>query len=120
MELLVTRPFALGHVLWLGVALAACSRGDARMEKLAVGIPKDSALAVLGVAKPDRIDPYVVGGHYIEALYIAKPGADSGSTPDRQMTPVVAVDGNLVGWGWKYWDSVATVHHIVVAQPEKQ
>jgi hypothetical protein len=102
--------------LLVGVVLTACSRPDPRFEKLSVGIPKDSAIALIGIEKPQRSDPYLVNGHYIEALYYAKPGADSGQTPDRKMSPVVVVDGLLAAWGWKQWDSIATANRIVVAR----
>jgi hypothetical protein len=102
--------------LLLGAALTACSRPDARFEKLTVGIPKDSALSLVGVEKPDRTDPYLINGHYIEVVYYAKPSADPGKTPDRKMSPVVVVDGHLAGWGWKQWDSIAKANKIVVAK----
>lgn len=96
--------------------VAACSRSDARLEKLRVGISKDSVQQVMGMEKPRRIDPYLVNGHYIEAMYFAKPGADSGSVADREMSPVVVIDGTLAAWGWKQWDSIATENKIVVQQ----
>lgn len=109
----MAKPLELAGILLLGAALAACG-SDARFEKLAAGIPKDSAMALMGVEKPVRIDPYLVGGHYVEALYYAKPGADSAKVPDRKLSPVVVVDGVLVAWGWKKWDSIATANKIVV------
>ena len=109
----MARPIAIAGILFLGAALGAC-RSDSRFDKLTVGIPKDSALALIGVEKPARTDPYLVGGHYIEALYYAKPGADSTKVPDRELAPVIVVDGVLVGWGWKQWDSIATANKIEV------
>lgn len=115
METAVARPRGIAHVLLLGTVLAAC-RSDSRFAKLTVGIPKDSALALFGVEKPARTDPYLVGGHYIEALYYAKPGADSGSVSDRELSPVIVVDGMLAAWGWKQWDSIAAANKIIVAK----
>jgi hypothetical protein len=97
------------------VAIVAGCSGDARYQTLAVGIPKDSAVKLMGVEKPQRVDPYLTNGHYIEAMYYRKPGQGD-SVPDRKLSPVVVVDGKLVGWGWKTWDSVAEANHIPVAK----
>jgi hypothetical protein len=48
-------------------------------------------------------------------MYYRKPGQGD-SVPDRKLSPVVVVDGKLVGWGWKTWDSVAEANHIPVAE----
>jgi hypothetical protein len=111
----VAKPIVLGGLL-LGVLLTGCSRSDPRLEKLTVGIARDSALALMGVEKPARIDAYLVNGHYIEGLYFKKLGADAAIVADRKMSPVVVVDGRLVGWGWKRWDSIAVANKIAVAK----
>jgi hypothetical protein len=100
--------------LLLGGLVAACKRSDPRFEKLTVGMPKDSALAVMGVEKPVRVDPYMVSGHYIEAMYFARSDADTGKVPDRELSPVIVIDGNLAAWGWERWDSIATANKIRV------
>jgi hypothetical protein len=113
----VSKPMLFVSPLLAGALLAGCGRSDARLEKLSVGINKDSVQQVMGMEKPRRIDPYLVNGHYIEAIYFAKAGAESDSIPDREMSPVVVIDGALVGWGWKQWDSIAAENKIVV-QPK--
>jgi hypothetical protein len=96
---------------------AGCSRADARLEKLTAGIPKDSVIKIMGIEKPQRVDPYLTGGHYIEAMYFPLPGAtDSAGLTDRKMSPVVVIDGALAGWGWTQWDSIAGANHIPVAK----
>ena len=101
------------------MALAACERADNRLEQLTVGIGKDSVLAVMGT-KPDRLDPFLNKGQYIEAMYFTRQGvADSTARTDRKMSPVVVINGKLVGWGWTYWDSVAGANNIPVAPPGK-
>ncbi len=95
-------------------ALAACSSGDSRLKQLTVGISKDSALNVMGVEKPTRTDPYLTDGKFFELMYFAPPGAPD-SVPDREMSPLVAVNGLLVGWGWETVDSVAGATKIPVA-----
>lgn len=97
--------------------LSACAGGDDRLEKLSAGITKDSVLTIMGVEKAQRVDPYLVGGQYIEAMYFPKAGkADSASVATRNMSPVVVIDGKLVGWGWKQWDSIAATKKIVVPE----
>ena len=108
----VARPLGV-LVLCGALALAGCS-SDKRFDKLTVGISKDSTISAIGVEKPVRTDPYFVGGHYIEAMYYAKPGASADSTRDRKLTPVIVVDGTLAAWGWKKWDSIAGANKIVV------
>lgn len=95
-------------------ALVSCGPKDNRLEQLTVGISKDSALKVMGVEKPTRTDPYLTGGKFIELMYFAPPGG-ADSVPDRDMSPLVAVNGLLVGWGWETVDSVAGATKIPVA-----
>ena len=109
----MARPTALIATLTLFGAITACS-GDARFKRLSVGIPRDSALQLIGVEKPARIDPFLVNGHYFEVMYYAKPGADAVAVPDRKLSPIVVVDGKLVGWGWKSLDSVAAANKLPV------
>jgi hypothetical protein len=105
-------------VVGLAMVLTACERPDARLEQLTVGISKDSVLRIMG-GTPERIDPVLVKGQYIEPMYFAKPGAsDPDSRLDRNMSPVVLIQGTLAGWGWNYWDSVATQYKIQVAPRE--
>ncbi len=105
-------PFVLPFVL------AAC--GDARVKKLDEGISRDSVLSILRDGAPalgaDSLPhvyenaAYLVEGRNYEVFYYTKgdevAGADS--LPAKKLTPIVLVDGSVTGWGWKYWDSVAT------------
>ena len=101
-------------VLAVVAALAACSSGDARLKQLTVGITKDSALKVMGVPPPVRADGFLIEGKSLEILYFA-PAGTTDSLPDREMSPLVAVNGQLVGWGWETVDSVAAATRIPVA-----
>ena len=94
--------------------VAGCS-GDARFKTLEAGIPKDSVVKLMGDEKPQRLDPYLTNGHYIEAMYYRKPGR-SDSVADRKLSPVVVIDGKLAGWGWKTWDSIAAANKILLAK----
>ena len=109
----MARHSALACGLAIAVALTACRSGDPRLERLSTGISKDSVIVLFDAAAPAHSDPYLTGGHYIEAMYYPRPGADS-TVADREMSPVVLVDGQVIGWGWKVWDSVATANGIVL------
>ena len=98
------------------VLATACERADPRLKTLAVGISKDSALKLMQVSKPKRLDPYLIKGQYIETMYLAKPSDErKDSLRDRAMSPMVLINGKLTGWGWPYWDSVAAANKIEVS-----
>jgi hypothetical protein len=103
-------------LLVLLVAMAACgSKDDPRLQQLTVGISKDSVISIMGGEPPSRVDPYLVSGDYLEAMLFTRPGMESagGDTiADRDRTPVVLINGTVGGWGWAYWDSLATAHSI--------
>lgn len=111
-----TTTLLLLAIVGLG-GLNACAREDPRLKKLSKGISRDSVLAVMGIEKPHRIDPFLVNGQYIEAMYFARSGArGTDSVPDRKMAPVIVIDGALVGWGWNQWDSIAGANRIEVSR----
>jgi uncharacterized protein DUF3192 len=103
----------LTRILVFGAGLLLAGCGDSRLRKLAVGISKDSTMHIMG-ARPDRAEAYLTGGKMIEALFYGKAGADSGQTPEAELTPVVIVDGQLTGWGRDEWQKVATEHKIQI------
>ncbi len=111
---------SLGAVGLVGlVALAGCERGDPRVARLSVGMGKDSVLAVME-GKPTAIEPYLINGQYIEGMFYARPGnADSAKRASRNMTPVILVNGKLIGWGWDQWDSVAGANKIPLVDKSK-
>ncbi len=99
------------------LALVAC--GDARLGKLAVNMTKDSLAAVMKSA-PHRTQSLLLQGKVWDVSVYdngSKPlppvivktsqGADStvsDSIPWRKMSPVVTIDGKVIGWGWGWWD----------------
>lgn len=110
-------------------ALVACTTliacGDRRVRDLRVGMPRDSVLVALGSAPPDSEafifdrDQYIVDGKNIEVFYYDPKSrlAFVDTVPATELTPVVLLDGKTAGWGWDYWDSVATA--IKVTSPHK-
>ncbi len=105
-----TTAAALGVAL---LALAGC--GDKRLDRLSAGISKDSAIALMG-QNPDRVDPFLTQGKYIEAMYFGRPGAAPGSTPEDKLQPVVVVDGTIQVWGWDDWEEFAAQYQIPAAR----
>lgn len=106
---------------WMAGALllAGCERPDPRLKQLTAGITKDSAVALMG--PPAAQEPYLVNSQYIEGVFFTRPGVpDSLAKVPRQMTPLVVVDGKLVGWGWPVWDSVAGANKIAVPPKESK
>jgi len=105
-------------VLALSVTLllASCRKEDPRVKNLTIGIPKDSALSVMGVLPTDHGHSYLLGGKYIEAFIVRREGVEgpSDSLSRGDFIPVVLVDGKLTGWGWQHWDSVAGANKIPV------
>ncbi len=101
------------------VTMIGCERGDRRLKDLTVGISKDSASAVMGGVAPKRTDPYLYQGQYIETMFYPRIGkTDPEDLEDRKMSPLVVVNGKLAGWGWNFWDSVASANGIPVAKPK--
>lgn len=99
------------------VLLLGCEGSDRRLDNLHVGMTRDSVKLAMDGAEPRRVDPYLNGGKYIEAMFFPRAGkTDPESLADRKMSPVVVIDGKVAGWGWGYWDSVATANRIEVPQ----
>lgn len=107
------------------VTLAACE--DKRVKAVDTGISMDSAVAILSpgakqvaggidtsaanVAWEDR---YLISGQNYAVVYFSsnnekRSGRDS---VFKGTTPVVFVEGKVVGKGWGFWDSVSKVNKI--------
>jgi hypothetical protein len=99
---------------------SGCAKVDPRVKALGVGIPKDSALAVMELSPTDLGEAYLIDGQYIEAYVVRMPGVEGprDSLSRDQLTPVVVIDGKVTGWGWAHWDSVAGLKKIAV-KPEQ-
>ncbi|HEY3934397.1 MAG TPA: hypothetical protein VGL65_07225 [Gemmatimonadales bacterium] len=94
------------------ILLAGC--GDARLDKLALGVSKDSATALIG-ATPHRTLSYLTAGKTWEIELYAR--SDAGATDSiawRKMSPVVFINGKSVGWGWSWWNRTAKAQSIVM------
>ena len=105
-------------------ALAAAACGDARLDKLSTGIPRDSALKVINegassdsMARVYKQETYLLNGKMTNVLFYNSDGirqATDSTLPAEKQTPIVIVDGKVAGWGWTYYDSVAKANNIPV------
>jgi hypothetical protein len=105
-------------------ALAAAACGDARLDKLSTGIPRDSALKVINdgassdsLARVYKQETYLLNGKMTNVLFYNSDGirqATDSTLPAEKQTPIVIVDGKVAGWGWTYYDSVAKANNIPV------
>jgi len=103
-------------------AFVAAACGDARIGKLSAGITRDSALKVINEGAPGdslarvyKQETYLVDGKLLNILFYNKDGekqvTDSALAANDQ-TPIVTVNGNVTGWGWAHYDSVAKANNI--------
>ena len=106
---------------------SACS--DTRLEKMSTGISRDSALAIINegasgdsLARVYRQESYLLANkegnvHVANVLFYNKSGdkeADDSTLSRDATTPIVLLNGSVVGWGWAYYDSVAKANNIPV------
>ena len=117
----------LSGTLIAAVAMTATGCRDTRLEKLSTGISRDSALAIINegtsgdtLARVYRQESYWLPNpsgnvHVANVLFYNKKGIKEAedSTLDRgATTPIVLVDGNVSGFGWTYYDSVAKANNL--------
>ena len=114
-------------VALLAGAVLATACEDKRVKALDTGISRDSALSVMGKGvsstAPDSLpnvylhERYLIAGKHYEVMYFTpsdtkKKLQDTTAVDWKKLTPVVFLEGKLIGRGWTYWDSVATANKI--------
>lgn len=108
-----------------GAALVVVGCGDARINSLTAGMSRDSALKVINegatgdsLARVYKQDVYLIDGKMLNVLYYNRDGikqeADSALGRDA-LTPIVTVAGQVTGWGWAHYDSVASANNIATS-----
>jgi len=96
------------------VMVTAC--GDARLDKLALGISRDSASQLIG-DQPHTVASYLTAGKVWDVAFYARSGTDAkDSVPWRKMSPVVFINNRAVGWGWHWWGKASVKQHIPMPQ----
>ena len=104
------------------LALSACQ--DKRIRELDVGISKDSAIAILADGVVPNVDTiqnvyrhnrYFVQGKEFD-IYLFDPQNrklwNDPEVTDKELTPVVVIDGKVDGWGWGHMDDVTSKYSI--------
>lgn len=103
-------------------ALTACQ--DKRIRELDVGITKDSAIKIIGDGMQPKLDTiqnvyrhnrYFVQGREFD-IYLFDPENrkfwEDPEVLDKELTPVVVIDGKVDGWGWSHMDDVTSKYGI--------
>ncbi len=85
--------------LLLAVTLSGC--GDSRLKKFSVDITQDSVTKLMGGDSAHTVTSFFVKNRKWDVRYYARSAAlPKDSIPWRKMSPVIFVDGKVVGWGW--------------------
>ena len=72
-----------------------------------------------GVPNPYDSETHVLGGGEIEILYYAtNVNNNDGVITNDELTPLVLVDGILVGWGWTYLQTFTTENDLTLLGPQ--
>ncbi len=104
--------------------LSACE--DKRVQTIEVGAGRDSVLNALAVehdnpsAGPDSMpnvymkERYFVNSKNYEVLYYEPNNKRAGrdTVPLEDLTPIVLIDGKMVGKGWDVYDSLVTADNL--------
>ena len=109
----------------MAAVMVATACEDKRVKELHSGMPRDSVVNAISRdmkpgAPPDSFgnvytrNRYRIAGKDYEVLFFTanneKVGKDT--VPWKKLTPLVFIDGKLVGRGWEFWDSVSTANNI--------
>jgi hypothetical protein len=106
------------------IALSACQ--DSRIRALDEGMSRDSVISILADNVAPKVDTiqnvykhnrYLVDGKEFDIYFFDGQNRHLWSDPeveDKELTPVVVVNGKLEGWGWDHMDDVTSKYRIVV------
>jgi hypothetical protein len=71
------------------------------------------------VPNPYDSETHLVGATEIEVLYyVTNVQNKDGVITNDELTPLVLVDGILVGWGWSYLDTFTTDNDLTLIGPQ--
>ncbi len=144
-EKIASRGFFL-RVLTLavaGLAVSGCAQGfeqvqsdnRAKLFRIEPGQTRQQVLEEMGtepqtytkgafrsdgiVPNPYDSETHVLGGGEIEILYYATNVSNNdGVITDDEITPLVLVDGILVGWGWTYLQTFTDDNDLTLIGPQ--
>jgi hypothetical protein len=115
------RVFALALVSTATVSCNGSDAGSARLRRVETGAARDSVLALLGrgpmsasgndtlqLVNGYRSARYFINARSLEVLYVRdEPGAVNEPLSQAKETPIVLLDGTVVGKGWRYYRNEA-------------
>jgi hypothetical protein len=108
------------------IAAAACAPAgeaeDPRLAKLAFGIKRDSMLKIIGegaapsdtIPNVQRREAYLIKGQPLEILFFSPSGVQSPAPAESTLRPILLAGDMVIGWGWRFFDSVAVANDIRV------
>ena len=111
------------------------SENRAKLFRLEVGQTRQQVLEEMGtepqtfnqgafrsdgvVPNPYDSETHLVGATEIEVLYyVTNVQNKDGVITNDELTPLVLVDGILVGWGWSYLDTFTTDNDLALLGPQ--
>ncbi len=107
-----------------GGAEAPAGESDPKLAQLSIGMRRDSVLMVLGpptaadsLPNVYRKEMYLLEGTPTEILFYSPTGVKEGAEPapaESTLRPIVLRMGQVTGWGWAHFDSLARVNDIRV------
>jgi len=125
------------------VAVSGCAQGfeevqsenRAKLFRLEVGQTRQQVLEEMGtepqtfnqgafrsdgvVPNPYDSETHLVGATEIEVLYyVTNVQNKDGVITNDELTPLVLVDGILVGWGWSYLDTFTADNDLTLIGPQ--
>ena len=103
------------------LSLVACS--DSRLRALDAGISKDSVLKIISAGAPAgdslpnlyKQTQYFVDGKMFDIYFFEPKGRKIWKDPevsDKELTPIVLIDGKFDGSGWTYMDGLSEKYKI--------
>jgi hypothetical protein len=126
-----------------GLVISGCSQGfenvrsenRAKLYRLEVGQTRQQVLEEMGtepqaynkgvfrsegiVPNPYASETHLLGTTEVEVLYYATNVKNSdGVITNDELTPIVLVDGILVGWGWTYLQTFTADNDLTLDGPE--
>jgi hypothetical protein len=110
----------------LTLFVAAC--GDSRVNALDLGIGKDSVLKIIGQGAPagDTLPnvyqhmQFFTDSKMFDVYMFDPKNRDKLDDPlvlDKELTPVILVEGKLEGTGWRYADELTQQYKLPIRTP---
>lgn len=87
------------------------ARNRDRMAGLRIGMSQEEVLGLMG--KPWKSEAFLKDDEGFTVLYYLTQRIPDGATTDDEMTPIVLKEGQLVGWGRRFFSDVRVeVKHV--------